>query len=83
MSMFELPYGHPVESRPAGPITCSACGCRLAPAAGLEGTAWRHFQIKPGQDARGDRPVCLDELHRADGTVFRPIEDLMEAPALS
>lgn len=83
MAMYELPYGHPLETRASGPVTCAVCGCRLTPAAGLEGTAWRHFQLRPGQDARGDRPACLDELHRSDGSVFRPIEELMEAATLS
>lgn len=82
--MHEISFTQPIEARPAGgPVTCLTCGCRLTPATDFEGS-WRHFQIRPGQDARGCRPACLEELHRADGTVFRPatLEQLMAAPRL-
>ncbi len=55
---------------PSGPVTCAACGCRLQEAAGLEGLAWRHFQLGPDTDARGDRPRCLEDLHARDGYVL-------------
>ena len=66
---------------PSEPVTCAVCGCRLAEAPGLEGTAWLHFQLTPGSDARGCRPFCLDELHRDDGTVLvvQSLETLMAA----
>jgi hypothetical protein len=60
------------------PVTCAVCDCRLAEAPGFEGTAWKHFQVVPGEDGRGCRPSCLDELHGRDGTVlFRSLEALM------
>jgi hypothetical protein len=62
-----------------GPVTCAICGCRVTEVSGLEGTAWRHFQLVPGQDARGCRPSCLEELHGSDGNVlpFAGLETLM------
>jgi hypothetical protein len=70
---------------PSGPVTCAVCDCRLAEVHGMEGTAWRHFQLAPGQDARGCRPSCLAELHGRDGFTlgYRSLESLMadEAPA--
>jgi hypothetical protein len=82
--LHELSFHSPiVPRRGGGPVTCGICGCRLTPAAGLEGTAWRHFQIRPGQDARGCRPSCLESLHRADGSIFQPLEHLMEPAALA
>jgi hypothetical protein len=61
------------------PVTCAICDCRLAEVPGMEGSAWQHYRIGPGQDARGCRPRCLDELHARDGTVgaFRSLETLM------
>jgi hypothetical protein len=59
------------ESEQVGPVTCEACGCRLTEAKGLEGTAWRHFQLAADTDARGDRPPCLEDLHYRDGTVMK------------
>ena len=53
-----------------GPITCHTCGCRLEQAAP---ETWRHFaSAVPGQDARGDRPACVDADHDRFG---RPLED--------
>ena len=44
-----------------GPVTCHTCGCRLEEAAP---ETWRHFPSKSaGQDARGDRPACVDADH--------------------
>jgi hypothetical protein len=64
---------------PSGPVTCAVCDCRLAEVHGMEDTAWRHFQLVPGQDARGCRPSCLEELHGRDGMTlgFRSLETLM------
>jgi hypothetical protein len=55
---------------PSGPVTCEVCGCRLTEAG--EGL-WRHFpSLKPGYDARGDRPACVDALHDASGVPVDP-----------
>jgi hypothetical protein len=82
--MHEYSFNATAGSRPTGgPVTCAVCGCRLTPADGLEGTAWRHFEGQPGQDARGCRPSCVADLHRSDGSLFQPLETLMESPALS
>jgi hypothetical protein len=51
-----------------GPVTCEACGCRLVGLSGLLDGAYRHFpSMKPGQDARGCRPTCVDALHDHEG----------------
>lgn len=56
---------------PYGPVSCRTCGCRLVETEHAEGPAWRHFpSLHPGQDARGDRPACLDALHGRDGRVL-------------
>ena len=56
---------------PTGPITCAICGCRLIDAEGIDGPAWRHFpSLHPGQDARGCRTSCVDDLHGRDGSVL-------------
>ena len=49
-----------------GPVTCAACGCRLAPA----GDAFVHFNPIGGRDARGCRIDCADAVHDGAG---RPI----------
>ena len=61
------------------PVTCSVCGCRLAPVPDSDGTAWAHFEGAPGQDARGCRPSCVDALHGRDGRVgpMAPLEVLL------
>jgi hypothetical protein len=48
-----------------GPVTCTACGCRLEHAADLNG--WLHFSPMAGRDARGCRVDCADEVHDARG----------------
>jgi hypothetical protein len=48
------------------PVTCVACGCRLAPS----GDAFVHFDPIGGRDARGCRIDCADAMHDATG---RPI----------
>ena len=62
------------ESRPVSavrdgrdaPVTCAACGCRLA----TTGDAFVHFNPLAGRDARGCRIDCADAEHDAEG---RPI----------
>ena len=49
-----------------GPVTCVACGCRLAPS----GDAFVHFNPLGVLDARGCRIDCADAVHDATG---RPI----------
>ena len=59
------------ETRPAfairdgrdGPVTCAACGCRLA----ASGDAFFHFNPLGGRDARGCRVACADAAHDAGG----------------
>lgn len=46
-----------------GPVTCAACGCRLA----TSGEAWFHFNPLAGRDARGCRVACADAAHDAGG----------------
>jgi hypothetical protein len=55
------------------------CGCRLTEVRELDGLAWRHFQSLPGQDARGCRPGCVDEMHDRRGMVLLParLEELL------
>lgn len=48
-----------------GPVTCSACGCRLERAAD-RGT-WVHFAPMGGRDARGCRVACADAAHDGSG----------------
>ena len=50
----------------SGPITCSACGCRLQRAATGE-EIWFHFAPMGGRDARGCRIDCADAAHDAHG----------------
>jgi hypothetical protein len=74
--MNEIVYGtYGERTDPTGPVSCAVCGCRLTEAQGLEGVAWRHFQLLPDTDARGCRPRCLEDFHRRDGTVLR-VRDL-------
>jgi hypothetical protein len=52
----------------SGPVTCAVCGCRLLALDGRDDGAYRHFpSLMAGQDARGCRPYCVDELHGHDG----------------
>jgi hypothetical protein len=55
-----------VRDGQSAPITCAACGCRLAHADG----GFVHFHPMAGRDARGHRIDCADALHDASG---RPI----------
>jgi hypothetical protein len=48
----------------SGPVTCTACGCRLERAAA--GT-WHHFSPMAGRDARGCKVGCADDAHDASG----------------
>jgi hypothetical protein len=45
------------------PVTCAACGCRLA----SSGDAFVHFSPIGGRDARGHRIECADAPHDATG----------------
>jgi hypothetical protein len=45
------------------PVTCAACGCRLAES----GDAYVHFQGFAGRDARGCRIDCAEAAHDAAG----------------
>jgi hypothetical protein len=55
-----------VRDGQGAPVTCAACGCRLASA----GDAFVHFNPLAGRDARGCRIACADAAHDASG---RPI----------
>jgi hypothetical protein len=59
---------HPLAVRGGhgAPVTCAACGCRLA----ASGDAWFHFNPLGGRDARGCRVGCADAAHDATG---RPV----------
>ena len=52
-----------VRAGQGAPVTCVACGCRLAPT----GEAWFHFNPIAGRDARGCRIGCADAAHDASG----------------
>ncbi len=52
-----------VRAGTEGPVTCAACGCRLAAA----GDTWSHFNPLAGRDARGCRIACADAAHDATG----------------
>ncbi len=50
-----------------GPVTCSACGCRLEHTTSNGITAWYHFAPMGGRDARGCKVGCANEAHDAHG----------------
>ena len=52
-----------VRGGQGAPVTCAACGCRLAAA----GEAWFHFNPLSGRDARGCRVACADAAHDTTG----------------
>jgi hypothetical protein len=52
-----------VRGGQSAPVTCAACGCRLA----ATGDAWFHFNPLGGRDARGCRVACADAAHDATG----------------
>ena len=52
-----------VRGGQSAPVTCAACGCRLAPT----GEAWFHFNPLGGRDARGCRIACADAAHDVTG----------------
>ncbi len=52
-----------VRGGQGAPVTCAACGCRLA----ATGEAWFHFNPLAGRDARGCRIACADAAHDASG----------------
>ena len=55
-----------VRDGQTAPVTCTACGCRLA----SSGDTFFHFNPLGGRDARGCRIPCADAEHDAGG---RPI----------
>lgn len=52
-----------VRGGQGAPVTCAACGCRLA----ATGDAWFHFNPIGGRDARGCRVACADAAHDTSG----------------
>jgi hypothetical protein len=62
-SESELRHPLAVRGGTAAPVTCAACGCRLA----ATGDAWFHFNPIGGRDARGCRITCADAAHDATG----------------
>lgn len=52
-----------VRGGQSAPVTCAACGCRLA----ATGEAWFHFNPLGGRDARGCRVACADAAHDTSG----------------
>lgn len=62
----ELTSPRAVRDGQQAPVTCAACGCRLA----ATGDAWFHFHPMGGRDARGCRVGCAEAAHDASG---RPV----------
>lgn len=54
-----------------GPVTCSACGCRLEALAGARDGEYRHFAGFQGRDARGCTVDCVSLVHDANGAPSR------------
>lgn len=52
-----------VRDGQSAPVTCAACGCRLAKTVG----GYVHFNPIAGRDARGDQVDCADALHDESG----------------
>lgn len=52
------------------PITCVACGCRLAR---RDDGNWWHFAGTEGRDARGCIVGCADQPHYAPGGIAAPL----------
>lgn len=65
-SLSQSPAPHAVRAGQVAPVTCQACGCRLE-AVGDEASTWFHYGRLGGRDARGDRVVCIDAPHDAEG----------------
>ena len=56
------------------PVTCGACGCRLAESRAADGTnVWFHFVGVNGRDARGCLVVCSGYAHDANGDALSPV----------
>jgi len=47
-----------------GPVTCTACGCRLERASA---DTYKHFSPMAGRDARGCKVDCADAHHDVHG----------------
>ena len=56
-------YPTAVRDGHGAPVTCAACGCRLAPS----GEVYIHFNPIGGRDARGCRVACADAPHDVTG----------------
>jgi hypothetical protein len=48
----------------SGPVTCTACGCRLQRSTA---DTYRHFSPMAGRDARGCKVECADAPHDRTG----------------
>ncbi len=53
-----------VRDGQVAPVTCAACGCRLAD---MHDGTWSHFGPLGGRDARGCRVECVEAPHDASG----------------
>jgi hypothetical protein len=64
----ETEYRQPIAVRDGqlAPVTCAACGCRLASA----DDGFYHFSPSGGRDARGCRVDCADAAHDTSGTTL-------------
>ena len=72
--LAEAPVSH------AGPVTCSACGCRLQRSAD-GGVGWFHFAPMAGRDARGCRVHRL-RVHETEHSDSGSIPNRNRAAAL-
>ena len=50
-----------------GPVTCTACGCRLDRGSADGVSGWYHFAAVAGRDARGCKVECAGDAHDARG----------------
>ena len=59
---------HGVRDGRIAPVTCAACGCRLAiDASDPAGLRWYHYSPLGGRDARGCSVSCVDLPHDRQG----------------
>jgi hypothetical protein len=62
-SIGNLPVA--VRDGRAAPVTCAACGCRLAE--GVIPGSWYHFRPMAGRDAQGCLVSCSEQAHDRHG----------------
>ena len=63
---------HGVRDGRVAPVTCAACGCRLAAETTDTGeTRWYHYTTLGGRDARGCTVACVDKPHDRQGNALR------------